>query len=177
MPLSVNAETRRTRVGELLADDRMRDRNAVELGQLVVEQRDVGTMLLDRGERRTSVLGFGHDLDLPAREQRPNHSLAVEGVVVGDDDGDPLLLWCRHARFAHRTPPLLDGSVAECDCDRSALPAANDLELERVARLVQRDDVAELRGGGDGLAVDRHDRIRADERTRCRSRSPAAWRP
>ena len=35
---------------QLLADDGVRDSHAVELRQLVVEQRDIGQMLLDRGQ-------------------------------------------------------------------------------------------------------------------------------
>ena len=64
----------------------MRDGDAVELGQLVVEQRDVGPVLLDLGERRAAVLGLGDDLDLAARRERAHDALAVERVVVGDDD-------------------------------------------------------------------------------------------
>ena len=64
----------------------MDDRNAVELGELVVEQCDVGEMLGDRGERRAPVVRLGHDLDVAAREQGPNNAVAVQRVVVGDDD-------------------------------------------------------------------------------------------
>ena len=70
----------------------MRDRDAVEIGQLVVEQRDVRPVLLDLGERRTAVLGFGDDLDLTAGEERPHDTLAVERMVVGDHHSDAFWL-------------------------------------------------------------------------------------
>ena len=82
----MNAETSRTRVGSCVADDRVRDRDAVELGELVVEERDVGPVLLDLRQRRAAVVGLGDDLDLAAREQRPHDAFAVQRMVVGDDD-------------------------------------------------------------------------------------------
>src|SRR6188508_1944853 len=86
---------------KLLADDHVGHRDAVELRQLVVQQRNVGLVLLDLGERGASVLGFRHDLDVAARKERPHHSFAVEGVVVGDDDGDPLLALLVHRDVTH----------------------------------------------------------------------------
>src|SRR4029079_1769291 len=89
---------------KLLADDRVRHGDAVELRQLVVEQRNVGVVLLDLGERGASVLGFRDDPDAAAREERPHHSFAVEGMVVGDDHGDPLLALLVHRDVGHGTP-------------------------------------------------------------------------
>src|SRR5262245_16822820 len=91
--------------GELLADDGVRDRDAVELRQLVVEERHVGPTLLDLRERRPAVAGLGDDLDLPAREQPPDDALAIERVVVGAGHGAPLPL-LGHGGSGHRTPPI-----------------------------------------------------------------------
>ena len=104
----MKAETSSTRVGQLVADDGVRDRDAVELRELVVEQRDVRLVLLDLGERRAAVVGLGDDLDLAARGERPHDALAVERMVVGDHDPDPL-------------PALLGhGGVSSCYASRPA---------------------------------------------------------
>ncbi len=96
---------------KLFSDDGVRHRDTVELRQLVVQQRNVGLVLLDLGERGASVLGLRHDLDAAACEQRPHHSLAVEGMVVGDDDGDPLLALLVHRDITHGTPRGYPGTL------------------------------------------------------------------
>ncbi len=71
---------------ELLAHDRVDDRHPVELGELVVEQGDVGQVLPNLGQRRPPVLGLGDDLDLPARHERSHDAFAIQRVVVRDED-------------------------------------------------------------------------------------------
>ena len=88
---------------KLLADYRIRDRDAVELGKLVVEQRDVGLVLVDLGKRRAPVLRFGDDVDLAAGRQCTDDPFAVERVVVGDDDANALRCVLRHRWDRNRT--------------------------------------------------------------------------
>ena len=107
----MNAETSRTRVGSCSRDDRVGDGDPVELGQLVVEERDLGLVLLDRGERLPAVAGLRQDLDLAARQEGADDALPVERMVVGDDDGDAPSALLRHARSIHRTPPLYAGAL------------------------------------------------------------------
>ena len=73
-----------------VANHRVGDLDAVELRQAVVEQRDVGQVLLDRLERRPPVLRLGNDLHLAARDERTHDAVAVERVVVRNDDAHPL---------------------------------------------------------------------------------------
>jgi hypothetical protein len=50
-----------------------------------------------------SVLGFGDDLDLAARHERPHDSFAIERVIVRHDDRDALSSLLGHG-LGHGTP-------------------------------------------------------------------------
>src|SRR6185436_4194789 len=71
---------------QLLADHGMRNGDAVELGELVVEHGDVGDVAQNLGQRRAAVLRLGDDVDLSACREGPNNPLPVERVVVRDDN-------------------------------------------------------------------------------------------
>jgi hypothetical protein len=90
---------------EPVADDCVRNRNPVQPGELVVEERDVGLMPFDRRERSAAVIRLGYHLDLTTARERADDSLAGERVVVGDDDADLL----PGGLFSSRTLALLRG--------------------------------------------------------------------
>jgi hypothetical protein len=69
----------------------VRDRQAVKLGQFVVEHGDLRLVLLDLLQSLSPVLRLGDDLDLTGCLERTYHSIAIERVVVGDDHTHPLV--------------------------------------------------------------------------------------
>ena len=55
--------------GQLVAHDGVDDGDTVEAGQLVVEDRHVGRVILDLRQRRAPLVCLRHDLDLSALEE------------------------------------------------------------------------------------------------------------
>src|SRR5262249_51267908 len=87
--------------------DRVCDGDAVQAGQLVVDERDVGVMRPNLGQGGTPVLGLRDDLDLTAGDKGADDTLAVQRVVLGDQDPylSPLR-WAVHlCAFRSKSPP------------------------------------------------------------------------
>jgi len=81
------------------------DREPVEVGQLDVEQDDVGAQLSHRSERGRSVRSLADDVERARLEQRASRS-PKRAVVVDDEHGLTQSSNCRKAPcFAHRGCP------------------------------------------------------------------------
>ena len=74
---------------ELVTNGGPHDGQAVEVGHLVVDQRDVGSLTTDRLEGVPPVPGFGDDHDTAVLRQPPADAVTEEGVVIGDHDPHP----------------------------------------------------------------------------------------
>src|SRR6266550_2818629 len=59
-------------------------------GHLDVEEHDIGLQLADRGDRRESVVGSAHDLDVVFVRQQILEPLAREPLVIGDQNAKGL---------------------------------------------------------------------------------------
>ena len=77
---------------EPVPHDRVCDCEAAELGQLVVEQHDIGSVFFDLGKGIASIAGLGDDLHPARRGQRPHDALTEHRVIVHDDHSHAL--WC-----------------------------------------------------------------------------------
>ena len=74
-------------VGALLVD-LARRLDAVHVGELDVEEDDVGPELLDQPERLAAVGGLGDDLDVLLVLEKVFDPFAEQRLVVRDDDRD-----------------------------------------------------------------------------------------
>jgi hypothetical protein len=70
---------------QFVAQHRRSYLRAVHARHLMIEQCHLWLMLLDRFQRGRTVLRFGHHIYQATAGQRPDQTVAKQGVVIGDD--------------------------------------------------------------------------------------------
>ncbi len=74
--------------GQRLAADRLDDPKAVDVGELEVDERDVGPLGADLVERDPAVPGGRDERELSGAGDDPGEAVEEDWVVVCDDDAD-----------------------------------------------------------------------------------------
>ena len=74
---------------QALADDRLHDREPVEVGHLVVQHGDVGLLLADHLQALATALGLSDHVEVPALSQTAGQAVAEERMIVDDHDPGP----------------------------------------------------------------------------------------
>ena len=87
MALSVSADKRRTRVGQVVPLDGAHDGDAVHVGHLVVDQRHLWSFACDDLQRLAAILGLPQHLDPPALGQPAGHPVPEKRMIVDHDHG------------------------------------------------------------------------------------------